>query len=118
MKEKTMKEFMLLFKADYKNMQFNSPDEWQAEAKKWQDWTKGIEAKGKWGAPGQQLGHESKIVRPNNVITDGPYPEIKEMLISYCTVKAESIEDAAELARNCPVLGVGGNVEVRELVQY
>ena len=113
-----MKEFMLLFKADYKKMQPNSPDDWQAAAKKWKDWTGKIEAKGKWGSSGMQLGQDSKIVKPNNVVTDGPYPEIKEMLISYCTVKAESINDAAELAKNCPVLDVGGNVEVRELINY
>jgi hypothetical protein len=112
-----MKEFMLLFKADYKKMQFNSQDDWQAAAKKWKDWTGKIEAQGKWGSGGMQLGQGSKIVRPDNVVTDGPYPEIKEMLISYCTVKAESIEDAAELAKNCPVLEVDGNVEVRELVK-
>ena len=112
-----MKEFMLLFKADYKKMEF-SQVEWQTTAKKWHDWTSGIEAKGKWGGAGKQLGQNSKIVRANGIITDGPYLEIKEMLISYCTVKAESIEDAAELAKNCPVLDVGGNVEVRELVKY
>lgn len=110
-----MKEFMFLFKADYKKME-KSQEDWQTVAKKWKDWIDGIEAKGKWGSTGQQLGKGSKIVKPNNVVTDGPYPEIKEMLISYCTVKAESIDEAAELAKNCPVLDVGGNVEVRELV--
>ena len=112
-----MKEFMLLFKADYKKMEFSQED-WQATAKKWQDWTEGIKSQGKWVATGQQLGRESKIVNANGVITDGPYAEIKEMLISFCTVSAESINGAAELAKNCPVLDVGGNVEVRELVKY
>ena len=99
-------------------MEPKSQEDWQATAKKWKDWTGGIEAKGKWGASGQQLGKNIKIVRPNNIVTDGPYPEIKEMLISYCIVKADSIEDAAELAKDCPVLDAGGNVEVRELVKY
>jgi hypothetical protein len=112
-----MKEFMLLFNADYKKMLPNSPEAWKNSAKKWNDWIEGIKAQGKWGAPGQQLGQESRIIRPDNLVTDGPYPEIKERLISYCTVKAETIDDAAELAKNCPVLEAGGNVEVRELVQ-
>ena len=113
-----MKEFMLLFNADYKKMEFKSHEDWQAESIKWKNWIEGIKAQGSWGAPGQQLGKESKIVKPNNVVTDGPYPELKEVLISYCTVKADTIEVAAELAKNCPILDAGGNVEVRELVKY
>jgi hypothetical protein len=66
-------------------------------------------------APGQQLNPGGKVVKTNGVITDGPYTEIKETLISYCTIKAESLEEAAELAKGCPILTVGGNVEVREI---
>lgn len=112
-----MKEFLLLFRADYEAMpQRDDPEEWQAAAKKWQDWIGGIAAQDKWVASGQQLSPGGKVVKTNEVITDGPYTEIKETLISYCTIKAESIEEAAELAKGCPILTVGGNVEVREIV--
>ncbi len=66
-------------------------------------------------AAGQRLSPAGKVVRTNGVITDGPYTEIKETLISYCTIKAESMEEAAELAKGCPILTVGGNVEIREI---
>jgi hypothetical protein len=110
-----MKEFMLLFRGDYKAIPQDSPKEMQAMAKKWQDWIGGIAAQNKWVAPGQRLNPDGKVVRTNGVITDGPYTEIKETLFSYCTIKAESIEEAAELATSCPILTVGGNVEVREI---
>ena len=112
-----MKEFLLLFRADYEAMlQKDDPEEWQATAKKWQDWIGGIAAQDKWVAPGQQLSQDGKVVKTNGVITDGPYTEIKETLISYCTIKAESLDEAAELAQGCPILTIGGNVEVREIV--
>ena len=111
-----MKEFMLLFRADYKKMQNSSPEDWQAMAKKWNNWKDGIIAQGKWGAPGQRLGPDGKVIKTDGVITDGPYTETKEILLSYCTVKTETIEDAAELSKGCPILSVGGNVEIRELV--
>ena len=112
-----MKEFLLLFRADYEAMpQKDDPEEWQATAKKWQDWIGGIAAQDRWGAAGQQLSQDGKVVKTNGVITDGPYTEIKETLLSYCTIKAETLEEATELAKGCPILTVGGNVEVREIV--
>jgi hypothetical protein len=31
-------------------------------------------------------------------------------------LKADSMEAATELAKNCPILMMGGNVEVREII--
>lgn len=89
--------------------------EWQAMAQKWQNWIGGITTQNKWVAPGQQLTPAGKVVRVNGIITDGPYTEIKETLFSYCQIKATSLAEAAELAQGCPILLIGGNVEVREI---
>lgn len=110
-----MKEFLLLFRADYEALPQEGSPEWQTTAKKWQDWIGGIAAQNKWVAAGQRLNPDGKVVKANGVITDGPYTEIKETLLSYCTVKAESLAEAAELAQGCPILASGGNVEVREI---
>src|SRR5262245_38644406 len=109
-----MSEFMLLFRGEYKAMPQGDPEVWQAMAKKWQDWIGGIAAQNKWVASGNQLSPNGKVVRPNGIITDGPYTEIKETLMGYCTIRADSIEEAAELAKGCPVLSIGGCVEIRE----
>jgi hypothetical protein len=55
------------------------------------------------------------VVKPTNVVTDGPYTEIKESVGGYTVVKADSLDEAVELAKGCPILTVGGNVEVREI---
>ena len=47
--------------------------------------------------------------------TDGPYTEIKELIGGYSLVKTGSLEEATEIAKGCPILEVGGNVEVREI---
>jgi len=56
-----------------------------------------------------------KVVNPGNIITDGPYAEIKELIGGYTLVRAESLDEAAEMAKNCPILEMGGNVEIREI---
>jgi hypothetical protein len=109
-----MKDFLFVFRD--KGMPANvSPDEMQAMTKRWMDWLGGIAAQNKLGDRGNRLFPSGKVVKPGNVITDGPYSEIKESIGGYSIVKADSLEEAAEMAKGCPGLTVGGNVEVREI---
>ncbi len=58
------------------------------------------------------------VVRYNNVVTNGPFGEIKETIGGYIIVKAESVEEAVEFAKGCPVLqGDGNSVEVRKIAK-
>jgi hypothetical protein len=112
-----MKDFLLVFRSDYSKMPKPSPEEMQALAKKWMDWFGSIAAQNKLGERGSRLvPGVGKVVKPNNLVTDGPYMEIKESIGGYAVVKADSVEEAADLAKGCPVLNLGGNVEVREIM--
>ena len=44
---------------------------------------------------------------------DGPDAEAKDIVGGYITVEAEDIAQAVELSKGCPILEVGGSVEVR-----
>ena len=112
-----MKDFLFVFRNDYKAQATdNSPEELQALMKQWMDWMGNIAAQNKLADRGNRLSNAGKVVRPNNVVTDGPYTEIKELIGGYIIVKAASLDEAAELAKGCPILNVGGNVEVRDIV--
>ena len=110
-----MKDFLFVYRSDYSSIPRNSPEEMQTMMKRWMDWLGNIAAQNKLTDKGNRLDTSGKVVKPNNVIADGPYMEIKESIGGYSIVKTESIEDAVELARSCPILTVGGNVEVREI---
>jgi len=110
-----MKEFLFVFRADYASMPQSSPEEMQAMMKKWMDWIGGIASQNKLVDRGNRLAKGGKVLRADNVITDGPYTDIKEVVGGYTLIKAESLDEATELAKGCPVLLVGGNVEVREI---
>ena len=111
-----MKDFLLLFRTDFTNMPQPSPEQMQALAKKWMDWFGSIAAQNRLTERGNRLVPAGKVIRPNSVVTDGPYMEIKEALGGYAVVKANSLDDAAELGKSCPVLNYGGSVEVREIM--
>ena len=111
-----MKDFLLVYRTDYNNMpKAPSPDEMQASTKRWMDWIGGIAAQNKLTDRGNRLVPSGKVVKADNVIADGPYTEIKESIVGYSIVKAASVEEATELAKGCPILRIGGNVEVREI---
>jgi len=110
-----MKEFLMVFRVDYKTMPKASPEEMQATTQKWMNWVAGIAAKGNLSDRGNRLMGTGKVFKSDGSISDGPYTEIKESIVGYTLVKATSLEEAAKLANGCPILSFGGNVEIREI---
>lgn len=95
-----------------------SPEQIQVWMKQTMDWIGGIAAQNKF-VGGNGLPFEgAKVVHYNNVVTDGPFGEIKETIGGYIIVKADSIDEAVEFAKGSPVLqGDGNTVEVRKIVK-
>ncbi|MEO6723297.1 MAG: YciI family protein [Ferruginibacter sp.] len=111
-----MKEFMMIFRNE-KSDDGSMPSEAQMQTvlAEWQSWIKAIAAKGKFSGT-NRLYPEGKTLKPGNVIMDGPYAEVKEMIGGYLIVNAASLDEAVEMARSCPGLVYGGNVEVRTVM--
>lgn len=51
-----------------------------------------------------------------NLITDGPYADAKEVLGGYFVLEASDLDEALEFAQRIPAVRLGGAVEVRPLV--
>ena len=114
-----MKEFALIFRVEKSDQVTTvSPAEMQAMMTSWMDWMGGIAAKDKLVSNGNRLGVKgSKWVGSDKIVHDGPYTEVKEFINGYIVVRAASPEEAAEMAKECPIVkGGGGTVEVRPLV--
>ncbi|WP_276374565.1 YciI family protein [Chryseolinea sp. H1M3-3] len=112
-----MDEYLILMRLDLitKDAQ-PSPEQMQAYMKMYNDWVGGIAAQNKF-LGGKGLATEGKVIRSNNVITDGPYAETKESLAGYIMIKAKDIDEAVSIAKGCPILmGEGNTVEVRKVV--
>jgi hypothetical protein len=111
-----MKEFALIFRlndiSDFKP----SPEQIQERM----NWLGGIAAQNKLADKGNTLlpiPGSAKTVKAGNVVTDGPYTEIKEFISGYIVVKADNIEEAVEMAKGNPIFKIGGNIEVREVLK-
>jgi hypothetical protein len=112
-----MKEFALIFRTSTDNSFRPTPAQMQEMLTSWTNWMGGIAAKDKLLDKGSRMGISgSKTIAPGNVITDGPYTEIKEFINGVMYIRAEDIDEAVELAKGCPMLQGGGKVEIRPLV--
>ncbi len=108
-----MNEFVFLYRGPSNNNWQASPQEMEAQMKRWQDWFSQLGQEGKlkdWGAP---LQRDGKRVAAGGVITDGPFSEGKEIIGGFSIVKAKDLAEAAEIAKGCPLFLNGGSVEVR-----
>lgn len=112
-----MKEFVLIFRNSANPDAKPSPEQMQKVLTDWMNWMGSIAAQEKLADQGNRLSmSEAKTVKPNDVITDGPFTEIKEFINGYIIVKVDNIEEAVSIAKDCPILMIGGNVEVRAVV--
>jgi hypothetical protein len=111
-----MKEYMLIFRHE-DGSKIASPEQMQIWMKATMDWLNGIAAQGKFEHKGDGLIFDNaKVVHHGGMVTNGPFGEIKETLGGYVIVKADSVDEAVEFAKGCPILGGEGNtVEVRLL---
>jgi hypothetical protein len=110
-----MSEFAFLFRGRQK---FESPEQGQKHIQKWLAWFKELGAQGHIKHPGHPLEFTGKVVRgQQKIVTDGPYAEAKDLVGGYIIVQASDLAEAVELSKGCPILEVGGSVEIRPIQQ-
>ena len=106
---------MLIFRHE-DGKKIASPEQIQVWMKQTMDWIGGIAAQNKFSGGNGLLFDNSRVVHHGNIVTNGPYGEVKETIGGYVIVKADSVEEAVEFAKGSPVLqGEGNSVEVRKI---
>lgn len=113
-----MEEFMLIFRHE-DGKKVASPEQLQIWMKQTMDWIGGIAAQNKFIEGNGLPFEDSRVVKSNNVVINGPFGEIKETIGGYVMVKANSVDEAVEFAKGCPILqGEGNSVEVRKIDRH
>lgn len=111
MSTETNNGYMLLFRgADwYKDL---SPEQLQEVSAQGMAWFKRISEAGIAGG-GNPLMPEGKLIGKGGRVLDGPFAESKEVIGGFVLLKVATLEEAVELAKECPGLPYGAQVEVR-----
>jgi hypothetical protein len=106
-------EYLLLFRGTdwHKGL---SAEEIQEVVKQMYAWLDRLTAAGKAKA-GKPLFPEGKVVsqKKGRSVADGPFAESKEAIGGFFLLEVESIDEAAEIAKDFPGLNYGASGEVR-----
>ncbi len=62
-----------------------------------------------------QLGFSGKQVNAQGTVTEGVYTTGGQIVGGNMVVTAATIDEAVEISKGCPILAIGGSVEVREI---
>lgn len=115
-----MEEFALIMRHD-DGAKVASPEQIQEWMKQTMDWISGISAQNKFVSGTGLPFNDAKVVTTKNskpVITNGPFGDIKETIGGFIIVKADSVDEAVEFAKGCPVLqGEGNSMEIRKIAK-
>jgi len=109
-----LKDYMLLFRYEPSNEEPNH-EQLQEMHKQWGEFIGGIAAQGLLVST-HQLGFEGSKVFANLKTEEGIHISDNQTIGGNMILKAESIEYATELAKKCPILFMGGTVEVRDVI--
>jgi hypothetical protein len=63
-----------------------------------------------------QLAFEGKQISADQSVTEGIFISEKQTLSGNMVIRANSLDGAVELAKACPILLMGGTVEVRSII--
>jgi hypothetical protein len=110
-------EYMLLFRGTDWDKEL-SPEQLQKVVSDWAAWFERLTQEGKVKS-GHPLTNEGKIVsgKKGRTVADGPFAESKEAIGGYFYLQVEDMNEAVEIARQCPGLEYGATVEVRPVAE-
>jgi hypothetical protein len=110
-----METFALIMRHEDGN-KVASPEQIQRWMKETMDWIGTIRSENKFVSGTGLLFEDAKVIRHGDLVTNGPFGDIKETIGGFIIVKAESVAEAVGFAKGCPVLqGEGNSMEVRKI---
>jgi len=106
-------DYMLLFRGTNWDAGL-SQEQLQKVVADWAAWFEGLMKDGR-AIGGHPLENEGKIVsgKKGRTVSDGPFAESKEAVGGYFYLQVANMDEAIEIARQCPGLDHGIRVEVR-----
>ena len=106
---------MLIFRFQ-PNPNFQMTPKQEAESgKQWGEWIGSVANQGKFVSTAQ-LGFTGAVLQADHSVTDQIYIASGTAMGGNMVIKTDTQSDALEISKGCPILHMGGSVEVREIL--
>lgn len=111
-----MKDYMFIYKGMDPKWASASAEDKQAVMAKWGAWMERLGKAGQLVTGGAPLEYDGRRLKKDGVLTDIAASEVKELVSGYSIVRAESYEQAAALASDCPIFSHANSlIEIRAI---
>jgi hypothetical protein len=107
-----MAKFLFIYRESTESRAKPSAEEMKALAAAWQTWMQKFSSAMLPGGDG--LKRNGRVVKAG-LVTDGPYVEAKEIVVSFGVIQADNYDAALAIAQACPP---GHTIEIREMAGY
>ena len=107
-----MAKFLCIYREPTERRAKPSPEEMQALQTAWYAWMQKFSAAILPGGDG--LKFTGRVLK-TGLVTDGPYVEAKEIIVSFAIIQADDYDAALAIAKACPP---GHTIEIREFAGY
>ncbi len=112
-----MKDYLFLFRG---GLDFTkaSPEQLQQALMNWKNWTEELTKQGIYAGGERLVRNEAAVVKGyDKQVADGAYIANNEQVGGYITIKADSLQQAIEISKGCPIFNFDGSVEIREVIK-
>jgi hypothetical protein len=115
-----MPDYMLLLHERPEMFETVTPNDMQRIIEKYVEWRSRLGAEGKLTGGNKLRDNSGKVLTPRGTggksdLRDGPFTETKDVIGGYFILTAQGYDEAVEIARACPHLLFGGQIEIREI---
>jgi len=107
-----MAKFLFIYREPTESRAKPSPEEMQALQAAWYTWMQKFSSA--IVPRGDGLKRTGRVLKAG-LVTDGPYVEAKEIIVSFGVIQADDYDAALAIARACPP---GHTIEIREFAGY
>ena len=109
-----MTEFVLIMRRTVVDTEDHpSLDQLQNSIRLWQEWYGWIIMEHALARPLQCWDRVGRLVKNVDQVIDGPYKEGGETFHGLVIIRTADFDSALNIARRCPILQLGGTVEIR-----
>jgi hypothetical protein len=113
-----MKRFLLLIREDIRRAEQLTEQQVHAEIAIMTRWVEELTKSGNF-IQGDPLENSMRIATADKIVSDGPFIEAREAVTGFTLIKADNIDQAAELAMACPLVQNGQiKIEVRPILDF
>ena len=109
-----MKDYIILFREPDGRIDEHSDEDLQVHQQHWSEWLTRLKAEGRL-VGGSSLTLEGRLITGDGTtITNTTHKVGTEIVGGFILLKANNLDEAAEIASSCPIYEADGYSEVRE----